>query len=47
MMNFEGASAPLINTDNSKSEGGDPDINTLKKSFKEKYDKMDDYWKCM
>ena len=42
-MNPKGASAPLKNTDNSdnsKSEEGYPDINALKKSFKEKYDKM-------
>jgi hypothetical protein len=47
-MNPKGASAPLKNTDNSdnsKSEGGYPDINALKKSFKEKYDKMVDDWK--
>ena len=43
--NPNGASAPLKNTDNSKSKGGDPDINALKISFKEKYDKMDDDWK--
>lgn len=35
-------SAPLKNTDNSKSEGEAPDINALKISFKEKYDKFDD-----
>jgi hypothetical protein len=44
-MNSKGASAPLKNTDNSKSERGDPDINALKNSFKEKYDKMNNDWK--
>ena len=41
-MNPKGSLDPLKNTDNSKSEGGYPDINALKKSFKEKYDKMVD-----
>ena len=38
----KGDSDQLKYTETSKSEE-----NALKKSFKEKYDKMDDYWKCM